>query len=115
GLGGRAGCGEHRRRNAAPVPPATWSSSPGLGLHRLEMGLAEPGRGDRAPSSAVLLPLLPPRHRTAGALPLAGRGRDALLLPEHRQLVPVRFRLLLDRIATAGLLRRVSLRQCWLL
>src|SRR5207249_2420827 len=84
---------------------------PGLGLHRLEVGLAEPGRGDRAPPAAVLLPLLPARDRAPGTFPLAGRGRDALLDPEHRQLVPVRFRRLPDRITAAGHLRRVARRE----
>src|SRR5439155_934781 len=111
GPGGRPGSREDGRGNAAPLPPPTRSSPPGLGLHRLEVGLAEPGRGDRAPPAAVLLPLLPAHDRAAGTFPLAGRGRDALLDPEHRQLVPVRFRRLPDRIAAAGHLRRVARRQ----
>src|SRR5437660_8793558 len=77
----------------------------------MEVGLAQSRRGHRAPPAAVLLPVLPLRHCAAEVLPVAGRGCDALLDAEHRQLVPVRFRRIPDRAPASGHLRCLAARQ----
>src|SRR5207245_5788523 len=108
GLGGPPGSRDDGNRCRAQGAAAPGTRAPRVGLDRVAVGVAQPCRRDRAAPPAVLLPVLPTSHRAGELLPASSGGRHAVFDPEHRQLVPVRFRCVPYRTAAPGHSRRVA-------